>query len=636
MQRIQNWNFNWFIALTLFYAISGGWLRAQENMIGDESDGSRTIPIHLIRLIDQDSSVIWLDEYPLLPFSPNKTCGACHNYAVISAGWHFNSADSGIPAGRPGHPWIYADPYTLTQIPISLRDWPGLFQPEHFGLDLFDYVAIFGRQMPGGGAAEKEELQSIQKVWRWRVSGNAEINCLSCHDAERAYDQSQYALNMLRENFRWAATASAGFASVRGMAADLPDNYDIYAGVVPDQPQKLPPQVNYQGHRFNERGELFLDITRHIPVERCYFCHSTKTIDPLRKERWQFEEDVHIKSGMLCVDCHRHGLDHQMIRGFEGETDEDDHPLASAFTCEGCHLGKDNSDFPPIQGRAGAPKPQHRGIPPVHFEKMTCTTCHSGTWPGDQTLNVKTSMAHALGLPKINKNKRALPHIISPVYAKQNNQKIAPHHLLWPSYWAEMKGDTIQPVAKEFMTPVVKAIINHKDSLGTGDWPVVADSQIVAILDSLMAGGGIKNKPVYVSAGKIYHLNNQHLLISETHQAAQPYLWPFAHDVRPAAQSLGIRGCNDCHNISSAFYFGDVEIDSPIRLASKRSIHMTSFLDQNPIAVWIFSFSFFFRPWLKYLIVFCCVIIFAVLTLYAFKGLARFMLLVSAEKEKNS
>ena len=42
------------------------------------------------------------------------------------------------------------------------------------------------------------------------------------------------------------------------------------------------------------------------------------------------------------------------------------------LTCEGCHA----------EGNAmGAPHPDHEGIPPVHFAKMTCTACHSGPLP---------------------------------------------------------------------------------------------------------------------------------------------------------------------------------------------------------------------------------------------------------------
>ncbi len=608
-------------------------LSAQDEKIGDISDGSRTTPVHLIKLIDQDSSVIWLDESPLMPFSTKKTCGVCHNYQIISTGWHFNTGDSSAVSGRHGQPWIYADPNSATQIPLSLRDRPGTFKPEQIGMNNFSFITTFGRHMPGGGVGEKEESQSLDMYWRWQVSGEFEINCLSCHDAEQSHDQSLYAVQVMRENFRWAATASSGFASVQGTAKDLPDTYDIYSGTVPDQPQVVPPRVTYQLQRFNKKSEVFFDITRKIPVGRCYFCHSTKSIDPEKPERWEYDEDVHLKAGMLCVDCHRHGLDHQMIRGYEQNEELNTNDAVTSLTCRGCHLGSDESDNVPLSGRYGAPRPVHPGIPPIHFEKLACTTCHSGNWPKDEAVSIKTSMAHALGFPKTNKSDDALPHIISPIFAEQTDGKIAPHNLFWPSYWAEMQGDTVLPLKQEVFLSVARKIIGYIDSLATGDWPQLADSHLVKVLDSLMVSGLVSKTPVYVSGGEIFFLDDNKNLLQQQHKVAAPYLWPIAHDVRPAAQSLGIRGCNDCHSTNSSFYFGKVSIQTPLQMDRVEKQSMTVYLDQNVMAAWVFSFSFLFRPWLKYLILFSSLIIFAVLILFGFKGLAKVISIISTENQ---
>jgi len=606
-------------------------LSAEEEKIGDKSDGSRSTPIHIIKLIDQDSSVIWLDENPLMPFSTEKTCAPCHDYKKISSGWHFNVGDWGVVSGRPGQPWIYCDPYSATQIPISLREWPGSFLPEQIGMNTFDYIATFGRHLPGGGVGEREETQSLDMHWRWQVSGKFEINCLSCHDVERAHNQAEHSAQILRQNFRWAATASSGFASVKGTAKNLPDNYDIYAGSAPDDPQKVVPKVNYQEHRFNEKSEVFFDLTRKISSDRCYYCHSTKLINAELSESWHYEEDVHLKAGMNCVDCHRHGIDHNMVRGYDGEAKAANNPMVSYLTCEGCHLGTDTESLRPNNGRLGAPKPEHPGIPPIHFEKLSCSTCHSGSWPAENSINVKTSMTHGLGIHNVNKMDQALPHIISPVFIKQSNGTIAPHNLIWPSYWAEMKGDTIQPLHLDTFIPIARNIIGHIDSLGTGDWPAFADSNLVKILDSLNTSGLVENTSVYVSGGKIYYLDGQNNLSSKEDEAGKPYTWPIAHDVRPAAQSLGIRGCSDCHSTDSPMYFGNIEVDSPIQYLTKDNQNMAHYLDKNTAAAWVFSFTFLFRPWLKYLIIFSCFIIFSVVILYGFRGLSKIIDTISAE-----
>ena len=189
-------------------------LTAQETKIGDDFDGSRAIPVHLIKLIDQDSSVIRPDEQPLLPFSTEKTCGACHSYSTIRQGWHFNAGDSAVADGRQGQPWIYTDAHSATQIPLSQRHWPGTFLPSAIGMDNIEYLMEFGRHMPGGSVGDNENAHSLGNYMRWQVTGELEINCLSCHDAEKTHNQVEYASQVGKQSFRWAATASAGFASV--------------------------------------------------------------------------------------------------------------------------------------------------------------------------------------------------------------------------------------------------------------------------------------------------------------------------------------------------------------------------------------------------------------------------------------
>ena len=32
-----------------------------------------------------------------------------------------------------------------------------------------------------------------------------------------------------------------------------------------------------------------------------------------------YESDVHLKAGLNCIDCHRNGLEHDMVRGYEND-----------------------------------------------------------------------------------------------------------------------------------------------------------------------------------------------------------------------------------------------------------------------------------------------------------------------------
>ena len=172
-----------------------------QSKLGDESDGTRGVPVHLLKLYDEDGGIIRHDDQTLLPFSMKMTCGECHTYDIISSGWHFNAGDPDVPAGRRGQPWIYVDKTTATQIPLSLRDWDGTFKPQQIGLTNFDYLQRFSSHMPGGGIAENEDAFSREKYLRWMVSGKIEVNCLSCHDAESAHDQAEYTTQVRKQNF---------------------------------------------------------------------------------------------------------------------------------------------------------------------------------------------------------------------------------------------------------------------------------------------------------------------------------------------------------------------------------------------------------------------------------------------------
>jgi len=594
----------------------------EQKLLGDESDGSRALPIHLIPLFYENEDgekgeKISPDDDPLLPFSTRWTCGSCHSYNIIKKGWHFNVLDSNVPAGRFGEPWIYYDPKLCIQIPLSYRGWPGTYRPEQIGLTEFKFTKIFGRHMAGGGSGEAEATE-LDDIGRQFVSGKLEINCLACHNAHYGQDMGGiggYAVQISRENFRWAAAASCEFGSVKGSAAALPETYDPF---MPDPDTKNAPTVTYRKEAFNENNEVHLQIVREVPDERCYYCHSDvyqKTDE--KAEKWTSDEDIHLTAGLKCVDCHRNGIDHNIIRGYAEEPGISKNPLAATSSCEGCHLpeGKDE----PEAGRLGAPVPTHPGIPTVHFEKLTCTACHSGPWPSEQTVLTKTSRAHRLGTPNVNKAKEVLPHINSPVFAQQPNGKIAPHKLLWPSYWATVEDQNVAPIDFDTITKVIAPVLAGASRPASGDWPELTTEYIAEGLKALVKSA--KGTPVYISGGKLYQLDDSGKLSEEEHFAAQPYLWPIAHNVRPAAQSLGIRYCTDCHATDGPFFFGDVTVDSPI-VAARGAKKMVEFLKVRPFYTKAFAFSFVFRPWMKIIALGSCAVLAVVLLLYALKALA--------------
>lgn len=589
--------------------------------LGDESDGSRAHPVHLIPLLTEEGDKIAPDDDPLLPFSTRQTCGGqCHSYDVIAKGWHFNSTDANVAPGRPGQPWIYSDARTGTQIPLSYRSWPGTYKPEQLGLTPRQFTRRFGRHTPGGGAGELDTPVD-DEIMRELVSGKLENNCLSCHDADPGHNQGEYGLQVARENFRWAAAATCSFASVSGSARDMPDTYDPMMPDPMDDPKLIPPAVTYRPNTFDGKKKVFFNIIRETSPNRCYFCHSTMYLTDEHIEKWSTDEDIHLTAGLSCVDCHRNGIDHRIIRGYEGEADISDNLRAATFSCRGCHL-PGHGDEVPTSGRLGSPVPKHGGIPPVHFEKLTCTACHSGPWPGEETILTKTSQAHRLGMIGVNKSHEALPHIISPVFAKQDDGKIAPHKMIWPAFWGSLKDGQVAPIAIETVKSSLAEILAEVKFLLSGDWPGLTNEHVTKGLTALASVESIEGTPVYISGGKIHKLDDSGALKAEDHTAAQPYLWPIAHDVRPAAQSLGIRSCTDCHAADAPFFFGNVTVDSPI-VAERDSVKkMFEFQNVDAAYARAFAFSFVFRPMFKITATASCAVIALVLLLYGLKALA--------------
>jgi hypothetical protein len=612
---------------------------ADQKLLGDESDGSRAHPIHLIPLFVENEDgekgeKITPEDDPLLPFSTRWTCGDCHTYGIISRGWHFNAVDPNVTPGRPGQPWILTHARTGTQIPLSYRPWPGTFRPEQVGLPPHEFTRYFGRHMPGGGQGEISS-EDPDRIMREYITGKLEINCLSCHNADPAHNQGEYYPQTVRENFRWAAAATCGFASVSGSARDMSETYDPFMPEPLEDPKKVPPTVIYRENTFDHENNVSFDIVREVPNNRCYFCHSNMDIDKEDAEKWTSDEDIHLTAGLKCVDCHRNGIDHNTIRGYDEEAGVSENPLSATSSCKGCHLPE--GEGVPEAGRLGAPIPTHPGIPTVHFDKLTCTACHSGPWPGRRTILTKTSRAHRLGTIGVNKSPEALPHIITPVFAKQGGigadyigelllmetGKIAPHKMIWPAYWGVLEDDKVTPIDIETVMQTVGEVFAGMELPASGDWPdLKVEDHIVKALNELQEV--VEGQPVYISGGKLYRLDIRRaakLTIIE-HHAAQPYLWPIAHNVRPAAQSLGVRYCTDCHATDASFFFGEVAVDSPIATQRDKVKKMVEFLKVRPFYTKAFAFSFVFRPWMKIICLGSSVVLAGVLLLYALKMLA--------------
>ncbi|MDP8243232.1 MAG: hypothetical protein P9L94_04060 [Candidatus Hinthialibacter antarcticus] len=608
--KIHPWLFTIVACLTSVCFSLAPLSQETQDWIGDRDDGSRAMPVHNIPLLDEEGMELLPDDEFPVPFSVKQTCGKCHQYERITQGWHFSAAIESASPGRPGHPWIYVDHDTGTVLPLSYREWQGAFTPKEAGLNDWQFIKRFGRHWPGGGVGEWQSLDAQDLVMRKFVSGPLDANCLACHDANPAHDQAEYANQIARENFRWAAASTSSFAIVSGAAADMPDAYDYLMPEPPNDPKLIEPGVEYKQGIFDAKKRVFFDIKKQIPNERCYYCHTSVDLDALPASGYNREQDVHIAAGMSCVDCHTNGVDHDIVRGYPGESVVSNNPLAGALTCEGCHI-QHNGASTPTAGRFTAPLPEHKGIPPVHFDKLACTACHSGPWPDERAHRFKTSLAHGLGMHKINHDPDALPHIYAPVFAKGFDGKIAPHYALWPSYWTTYNRDN-----DETYLLTLDQIKSHVGDLDNkfreqvqDRWGNIDNQLITNVFDSIRVENSETNTwPNLISGSRKYSLTDTPPKLFTGNQS-EPYLWPMGHDVRPAAQSLGVRGCDDCHSQGAAFFTGALPVDGPYVDESYSEIQMIALMQIDQPYTHLFNQSFGMRPLYKCIISVCAVII---------------------------
>jgi len=620
-------------------------LLAAENL-GTES---RMAYRHVIPLRDLDGNMITppaeFDEQGKpqeprgSPFSTAQTCGKCHDYASISQGWHFNAAKEGVNAGRPGEPWILTDPATRTQIPLSYRGWTGTFRPAQVGLSDYDFLVAFARHFPGGGVGEPpaERIGTNDvRMRRMQITGKLEIDCLICHNKHGGYDHEARYKALSGENFKWAPTIASELGAY-GASRPAKAFADAWRPPRP-APTNLPP-IKYERHRFDAGQHVVFEVTRKPSPNACYYCHTSE--GHLGDSRWHADADVHIRAGMTCVDCHRNGIDHQVVRGYEGEpgdrtvtaeainlrakilrrdnlalSDDDARKRAESelkdeigrietLSCAGCHYGSADGQH---LGRLGAPLPRHAGFPPIHFEKLTCTACHSGPIPSDAAEIVHTSLAHKLGLPGPTRGANTAPAIVQPVFLRDGKGKIAPHKMVWPSYWGVLSNDVVTPLLPEVVAKAVgdKMPAQASDEVERDPYNTkpLTEAQIRDVLSAL-GKDRTNSEAVFVAAGKLHRLSGTELR-SEEHATAKPYAWALGHDVRPASQSVGaVKGCADCHSQDSPIYFATVTARGPVEPTAAVTKDQLELRGDDRRVVSTFAFTFNFRPMLK-VITFTC------------------------------
>ncbi len=398
-----------------------------------------------VRLKNELGDTITPERNSVDPYSPRMTCGVCHSYTAVTAGYHFQQGfDEMKDAYDPKRPWVLspgqfgkgcspasyagrvagkvnADP---RQMDLSTYDWIGAGGKLSTTKGVIS--AACGWTHPGGGplehgrgadgrpdltrnlvAAEKENKNALDgdfsssytpdRKSHFRESGVVEADCMICHMPSYRMDLRNRQIS--ERNYRWAATAGAALGTVKGsvFAYKNPD-----AG--PESPEFTAGTWNFARRpvvRYSwDNRDLFMAdgrlkgavIRKSVGLKNCLNCHQFSNA---RETGTLFtaESDAHVKAGLQCTDCHAlvgktkaERLRHQIAKGWAPEkTVRNDLDGDGMKTCAACHL---DGLYKP--SRAGMPK-EARNPARAHEEKfkggsfhfyfMDCNACHSTAQP---------------------------------------------------------------------------------------------------------------------------------------------------------------------------------------------------------------------------------------------------------------
>ena len=351
-------------------------------------NGGRTVPVHRFAPVDRDGDKVSVCARMPAALSQEKTCGQCHAVEKMPGGSHFRNGGTNDVVNKVNRePWFLCSTNGGCRV-VSLAD--------RGGLSAWEWARTFGYAIPGGGLAScpAAMCEAAGEHQRWFVTGPLEMNCLACHSQDD-YDVSEWAKQTMRENWSGAALAAAGYARVEGMNARLDAAWDPLIAENPDDHLfKVPEKVLYEPSKFDDKGRCTFRVGKP-KNENCLACHAVSAVGTPSHD---IAGDVHLQRGMRCIDCHQNGMDHRI----------------ETKSCASCHLEKNGA----------GPKPRHVRLPLVHFEKLSCTVCHSGVTKDGACAQVRTMRANRIGIYGKAHWETDVPFIEEPFVRKNADGKV--------------------------------------------------------------------------------------------------------------------------------------------------------------------------------------------------------------------
>lgn len=547
-----------------------------------------------------------------LPYSPKQTCGKCHDYDIITQGFHFQQgrdevADS-IQASRAlwvSHPGNYGGNWCSPAPLYSYLSEKENNNEKLIDLTSYTFVNKCGVCHPGGGSLEydrngirydrvmadtsfrftdggKNNLDGDYYKAQWQASGVIEADCYLCHLPQ--YNNKTRVQQIQKLNYRYAALAASGFGIVNGSVAD-----------------KEPVTVEYNKELFKPDGTVEPNVVREPRNTACLNCHA-KPGYKKRGANYAEQTDVHLNAGLRCVDCHPagsmatderiHGREmHQFAKGDDpgGVVRNDlDNTMR---TCTDCH---DN-------GYMGAPKAKHTWLPDLHLDKIACQTCHiperyvrSAHYVASDVFNPGTKIPdkgkylwtfygpdmqywnHYGHLEMMGYNDKPT-FAFKPELGKYKGQIFPVNrvHTSWPGILVDGETGLMQPKMSDMYKmwatykkdpqkyPQLGAIVDDSgDKVLEINRPEEIDALIASVTKML---NDIKypmdsKEVVWVMNNRVYKSGNDYYELPMAEWEASPYgnVHKYNHDVLPAKAAIGSVSCTECHSSKSDLFFAQV------------------------------------------------------------------------------
>ncbi|HUL29074.1 MAG TPA: multiheme c-type cytochrome, partial [Thermodesulfobacteriota bacterium] len=529
-----------------------------------------------------------------MPYSPKKTCGACHDYQQITNAYHFQQGRTD-GAGKivihdafdPKHPWNLSSGMYGKHSPASME----LSQlakktnasPSEIDKSSFSFVQICGACHPGGGWGEydrkgqpyyDEESKKFgyedsggnplldgdytplhkgngDERAPWDQSGVSEADCLFCHLKGYRWKEREAALR--GKFFRFGPAVGAGWA-------DIKLSHDESGNSRADEVM-----VDYTKKEVADFENLGTQIVKRPPDENCWSCHAVA--DGKRRGRqWNSETDVHNAKGLQCLSCHPENKDHNFAKGDTIQQTVRSDLNNTMASCEDCHYKSKAKN---------APKYRHP-FSPRHLKIISCQTCHipflsaSADLVYDFSTNGRPFSYETfkfLSSDPLDPKRTAAgmtPNAWYPALTKWKG-RIVPAKSLVVVYWGDLdpKTSVVKPIPLWKVEELKKPPL--KDDNGDGLPEVNSLEEIKAFLKALTEKDQFETPvaahPVLMKGGFLYQLDKNGEVEKIKHEQAEAVDLSLSHNVVSGQEVIGSRGCRDCHSKKSPFFLRKVLVD---------------------------------------------------------------------------